>query len=521
MLHNQLDFILADSQSISALVSLLQNKFPVRVQDETVHYRVFYDTFDWRLTKNGSVLEKHEGGMSDKIYWQADKHEKLKIQLGLRKVPRLASELPASEFRQQLQSVISVRELSPQIKIKIKRLPLLVLDKHEKVVVRLNVDVYWYSPSKLRAARVLDRHLIIQPVKGFAKPFQQVEALFLAKKLQPAQDNLLKLALLVKGVNITEYTTELDLMLDPEMSAELALKRILLRLLEILRQNTSGDIKGRDIQFMHDYRVSIRKTRTALKQINDVLPQAVSTKYQKFFSMLGKLTTPVRDLDVFLLQLENYQRDFSESEQQQLQALGEYLLLSRAEAQKKFVEMLKSSQYRKNIKQWHDYLEHSGTESFPPDKPSMAVYKLADELLWNVYQQTIKQGNAITSKSKASALHELRKTFKKLRYLMEFFLSIYPAGKMAELITALKALQEKLGKFNDLDVHVGIVKGFIKQSINDDAIKACRQMIKNLQQQQHKTRVEFAGSYAVFSSSDNQNKARKIFVDYHRGGNKR
>jgi len=521
MLHNQLNFVIPESQSISALVSLLQSKFPVRVQAETVHYRVFYDTFDWRLTKNGALLEKHENGLSDRIYWRADKHDKLKIQLGLRKVPRLASELVAGKFRQQLQSVIAVRELTPCIRIKVKRLPLLVLDKHEKVVLRLNFDVYWYSPSRLRAARVLAKRLMVQPVKGFVKPFQQVEALLSKKKLHPAQDNLLKLALLVKGVNITEYTTRLNLILDPDMSAEQALKKTLLRLLEILRQNTSGTISGRDTQFMHDYRVSIRKTRTALKQINDVLPQAVSTKYKKFFSMLGQLTTPVRDIDVFLLQLESYQQDFSKSEQQQLQALAEYLLLARAEAQKKFIERLKSSQYRKNIKQWHDYLEHTGTESFPPDKPSMAVYKLADELLWHVYQQAIKQGNAITSKSKANTLHELRKTFKKLRYLMEFFLSIYPAGKMAELITALKALQEKLGKFNDLDVHVGIVKGFIKQSINEDAIKACRQKIKNLQQQQLKTRVEFADSYAVFSSSDNQKKVRKIFVDYHRGGNKR
>ncbi len=519
MLHSQLDFVIPENQSISELVSLLQNNFPVRVLAETVNNRVFYDTFDWRLYKNGSVLEKHEDGQPGKIYWRAGKHGKLKIQLGLRKVPRLASDLADCEFRQQLQSVISVRELTPRIKIKVKRLPLVVLDKHEKVVVRLNFDVHWYSPSRLRAARVLGKRLRIQPVKGFARYFQQIEALFLAEKLYPAQDNMVKLALLVKGVNIAEYTTRLNLMLDPDMPAEQALKKILLRLLEILQQNTSGSINGRDTQFMHDYRVSIRKTRTALKQINDVLPQAVSTKYKKFFSMLGKLTTPVRDLDVFLLQLESYQRDFSKSEQQQLQALREYLLLSRAEAQKKYIEVLKSSQYRENIKQWSDYLEHSGMESFPPDKPSMAVYKLADELLWGAYQQAIKQGSAISRNSKAKTLHELRKTFKTLRYLMAFFLSMYPAGKMGELITALKALQDKLGKFNDLDVHIGIVKGFIKQSINEDAIKVCRQMIKNLQQQQYKTRAEFADSYAVFSSSDNQKNVREMFVDYHRGDN--
>ncbi|NOQ90653.1 MAG: CHAD domain-containing protein [Gammaproteobacteria bacterium] len=516
MSHNQLDFVIPENQSISELVSLLQNNFTVRVLAEAVNHRVFYDTFDWRLYKNGSVLEKYEDGQFSKIYWRAGKHGKLKIQLGLRKVPRLASELAAGEFRQQLQSVISVRELTPRIKIKIKRLPLVVLDKKEKVVVRLNFDEYWYSPSRLRAGRVLSKRLTIKSVKGYLKNYQQVEVFFLAMKLHPAQNNLMKLALLVKGVSPGEYTTKLNLMLDPDMSAEQALKKILLRLLEILRQNTTGSINGKDTEFMHDYRVSIRKTRTALKQINDVLPHEVSEKYKKFFSILGKLTTPVRDLDVFLLQLESYQRDFSKSEKQQLQALREYLLLSRVDSQKEYVEVLKSSRYRENIKQWRDYLEHSWTESFPPDKPSKAIYKLADELLWDIYQQAIEQGNAIVNNSKAEALHELRKTFKKLRYVMEFFRSIYPAGKMRVLIQTLKTLQDSLGEFNDLDVHVGIVKGFIKQSVNEDAIKVCEQMIINFEQQQHKIRARFADSYADFSSSDNQNQFQQMFVDYHR-----
>lgn len=517
MLHNQPYFVIPENQSISELISLLQNSFTVCVLAETVINRVFYDTFDWLLYKNGSVCEMQDDGRSSRIYWRADRNAKLNMQLGLRKVPQLAGDLPACEFRQQLQSVISVRELNPRIKIKIKRQPLTVLDKNEKVVVRLNFDECWYRPSRLRAANVIGRGLTIKSVKGYLKDYRRVEAFFLAMQLHPAQDNMVKLALAASGVSAGEYTTRLNLILDPDMSAEQALKKILLRLFEIMRQNTSGCIKGRDIKFMHDYRVSIRKTRSALKQISDVLPQAVSTKYNNFFSMLGKFTGPVRDLDVFLLLLEGYQQNLKESEQQQMQALREYLLLSRAEAQKKFVEKLKSSSYHENIKQWHDYLEHSGTESFPPDKPSKAIYKLADELLWDIYQQTLAQGDAITENSKAEALHELRKTFKKLRYLMEFFRSIYPAGKVRELLKALTDLQDTLGEYNDLDVHIGIVKGFINQSNNEDAINACEQMIIILQQQKHKTGRMFKDRYVTYSSSDRQKKFSEMFVDYHRG----
>ena len=136
----QLDLVAPADQGFPELLASFKNNFSVNLQAEIVNYRVFYDTFDWRLYNNGAVLEVHEAGQSRRIYWRADKNGDLKIQLGLRRVPQLASDLAECEFRRQLQSVISVRELVPRIKIKIKRLPLVVLDKNKKVVVRLSFD---------------------------------------------------------------------------------------------------------------------------------------------------------------------------------------------------------------------------------------------------------------------------------------------------------------------------------------------------------------------------------------------
>jgi len=516
MLLDQHSFVIPDTQDISELVSILQTSFPARLLAETAVNRVFYDTFDWRLYKNGSALEKHEEGKSRKIYWRAGKQDKLKIQLGLDKVPHLASELPAGDFRQQLESVIAVRELKPRVKIRIKRHPLVVLDDNEKVVVRLTLDKYLYSPSKTRAARVLGQRLTLKPVKGYLSEYHRVEALLQPLKLYPAQDNMMKLALVAKGISAGEYTTKLNIMLDPDMSAEQALKKILLRLLEILQQNTAGCINGKDTEYMHDFRVSIRKTRSALKQVRGVLPDDVTTKYQKFFSMLGKLTNPVRDLDVLLRKLESYQQDLSKSERKHLLALAEYLSDSRAEAQKKFVEVLKSSQYRENIKQWRDFL-NSTSENLSAENAGKAVYKLADELVWEVYQQAIEQGNAIDDESSAETLHELRKTFKKLRYLIEFFQSLYPTQKLRIITHALTVLQDNLGELNDLNVHAEMIKEFIKQCDNEDAIKASAQIIKTLENQLQNTRTEFDDCYADFSSDDNMNNFREMFIDYHKG----
>ena len=388
-----------------------------------------------------------------------------------------------------------------------------MLDKHDKVVVRVNFDEHWFYPSKIRAGTVLGKRIVIKLVRGYEGEFNRVVEYFQPMELREAQDNMLKLALAESGMSTTEYTTKLNLFLDPEMPAEEALKQILLRLLEIMQQNTAGCIRGRDTEFMHDYRVSIRKTRSALTQIEKVFPQGKVTVFNKFFSGLGKLTNPVRDSDVFLLKLESYARDMRKSSRGHLQPLRDYLAQARMQAQKKFVATIKSPEYRSSIKEWREYLVSSEPTIPPLENSDRPVYKLADELIWNMYQLALEEGNAITDATAAEALHELRKTCKKLRYLMEFFQSLYPASRVRELIQALKGLQDNLGVFNDLHVHMHMLKKFIKQSSDADANKACRQMIALLEQGQQKTRNRFAESYAAFSSAENQSEFRDLFVD--------
>ena len=513
---NSLEFVIPGNQDLQEIVASLQNSFSVRVHDETVCHRVFYDTFDWRLYNSGAVLEVHEGeGPNQRIYWRAGKEDELRIHPGLKHVPHFASELPPCEFQQQLQSAISVRELLPRINIKIKRLPLTIVDANDKVVVRLNLDEYWFYPSKTRAGIVLGKRLTIKAVKGYRKAFEQVEAFFIPMDLPPAQDNMMKLALAESGKSTGEYTTKLNLFLDPDMPAEEALKEILSRLLEIIQQNTAGSIKGRDTEFMHDYRVAIRKTRSALTQIENVLQPDIASRYNEFFSGLGKLTNPIRDHDVFMLKMESYENGVEKSLRNDLQPLRTYLEESRATAQQKFIETVKSAEYRQAINDWSEYLHNPDAADPRPDNAAVAVYKLANKLIWDMYNLVLEEGNNINDDADADALHELRKSCKKLRYLMEFFQSLYPARRIRELIEALKGLQDNLGTYNDIDVHIGILNHFLEQCSDNNASKACKKLIKHLEQKQVKTRSRFAAKYALFSSTENQDEFRELFVTGH------
>jgi CHAD domain-containing protein len=324
----------------------------------------------------------------------------------------------------------------------------------------------------------------------------------------------MKLALIATDVSTDEYSTSLILRLDPEISAEQVLKEIILRLLEIMRQNTAGCIRGRDTEYMHDYRVAIRKIRVALKQLRQLEPQAAISDYMSFFSTLGRLSNPVRDLDVFMLQLEAYQPHFEQQGWQQLQPLRDYLLSSRAAAQKTLVKELKSSRYRENLKNLRHYLEQDEAGDNTHGRPERTVRELADEKLWAINQSVLEQGKTINN-SDAETLHDLRKTFKQLRYLIEFFRGLYPAVELRVLSQTLIDVQDDLGEFNDRHNQAGMVKAFIEQNDDEDAIKASEQIMKILRQQQDEAGRRFKTSYKAYSSSRSQKKLKEMFVEYY------
>jgi CHAD domain-containing protein len=517
MKNADLEISLPVDQNLPDLLASFQDSFAVGTLPGTVCHRFFYDTFDWLLYNNGAVLEVHENGQARRIYWRPDPGSTLKIQLGLKQVPQLASDLPDSRFRRELQSVISVRELIPRIEVKINRLPLVVLDPQDRAAVHIDLDEYRYVPSGTVAGAILDKRVTIKPVKGHTDDFDRVEAFFHPLQQDRVPENVFTLALAESGKSTTEYSNKLNLSLEPEMTAEQALKLVLLRLLDILQQNTAGSIRGRDIEYMHDFRVSIRKTRSALTQVEQVLPLDKTALYNKFFAGLGKLTNPVRDLDVFLLTLDKYRKWLKKPARRSMEPVQRYLAHTREAAQQEFIKTLDTREYRDRVGEWREYLESSRPTRPPLENTQTPVGRLAGELIWDMYRLALDEGNVITDESRAEALHELRKTCKKLRYLMEFFQSLYPAKNIRELIQAMKALQDNLGEFNDLHVHAVILKKFIRQSDDKRANKACKQLIKALKRAQAKTRSRFAERYAAFASTENQNRFMELFADSRTG----
>ena len=121
----------------------------------------------------------------------------------------------------------------------------------------------------------------------------------------------------------------------------------------------------------------------------------------------------------------------------------------------------------------------------------------------------IKDGDYILTHTQDELLHALRIECKKLRYLMEFFTSLFPRKKMTRLIKQLKRLQDNLGEFNDLSVQQEYLMHMAEELPIDEArsrkaLVATGYLVENLGYKQKRVKANFADTFTEFASPANQ-----------------
>ena len=107
----------------------------------------------------------------------------------------------------------------------------------------------------------------------------------------------------------------------------------------------------------------------------------------------------------------------------------------------------------------------------------------------------------LNAESDEEDVHDIRKEFKKLRYLIEFFIELLPRKRTARLIKRLKNLQITLGQFNDYCVQIEFLS-----SVSDDRqiemTKAVSGLIAILHRGKIETRNQVEAALAHFFTDE-------------------
>jgi CHAD domain-containing protein len=431
--------------------------------------------------------------------------------------PGFVKDLPAGPFRDDLAGIIEMRRLLPIVEIESGGSALRVLDADEKTVARIELEVVSVTVPRTRTkARALPPRIRIVPVTGYDRAREEV-ARIVEQEIGLRRDDSDELtrALAAIGKEPGSYTSKLRLTLAPGTRADEAAKQIHRSLLQTMLANEGGLRDDVDSEFLHDFRVSVRRTRSCLGQIKCLFPPEQIETFRTEFAWLGELTGPTRDMDVYLLKMDDYRSTLPESVQRDLRPLEEFLARHQKIEHARLVEGLDSKRYGELVRSWGEFLEAA-----LPDDPALPnatrpIREVASERIARCLKRVLKKGRAIRDDSPAEKLHRLRIECKKLRYLLEFFRSLSDPGDVEPLVKSLKRLQDNLGDFNDLEIQQETLKRFAREMVEEDcatveSLMAMGRLVERLEDRQARERARFARCFAAFDDRANRERATRV-----------
>jgi CHAD domain-containing protein len=475
----------------------------------------FYDSFDWRLHRAGLSLRLEQPSRRPAKLCCARQGTGEEDCQDVAAVPRFADDLPAGRLRTRLQQVGGIRALLPLVTLRGWRYRYAVRNEDGKMVARCFLE-QWRPASRRYAGSAPVGLVRLEPLRGYEADTAAVAELLRGEELERTGIDLLQTALELVGRVADDYSSKLDVKLQPEEDAVVAVRRLLRSQVDVMRANEAGIRHDLDSEFLHDFRVAVRRTRSALSQIKGIFAEPALAPFRDGFAWLGAVTGPKRDLDVHLLQFPEQQRLLAPGQSADLLPLRLLLEQQQAAAGAEVVAALKSARYRRLMRYWQTFLDQGGTE-FDGANARQPAAGVANSRIWRVYRRVRREGRAISADSPPADLHELRKSCKKLRYLMEFFQSLYPRNKMRRAISHLKDLQENLGQYQDQTVQLANLRRHSEElaarggEIPVPTLLAIGALMDRIAGAHQQTRAGFARRFAAFYTPANHRLFRELF----------
>jgi CHAD domain-containing protein len=503
------------------------------------------DTFDWRLHKAGLTLEyvPRRGGSELRLSgagadadadrgkaatqlvtgWQASR-------------PHLLASLAGGPVGTRVAPLVAPRALIPVVATSTVTAVYRLLNEDSKTVARLLIDRSSVARGVGQQTVPLPPRLTIAEVRGYLGQARRATRLIVAVPgIAPAGTLLVADALRAVGRRPGDYSNKVDASISADMPVGAAAAAILLRLLDTIEANVDGTLKDIDTEFLHDLRVSVRRSRSALKLFGDALGLAEEELafFAAEFKWVGDLTTPTRDLDVHLLDFEETARGLAAAKPDDLEPFRVYLEQRRRKEFRALARGLRSARFTGLIGRWRARLGSIQQGSAVPAGVSRGrsgqdheaaggtAGLLVAERTRVAFAKVARRGVAITADTPAEALHDLRKRCKELRYALEFFAPLYDAAGYAKVVGDLKRLQDCLGEFQDTEVQIGEIRVLAAAMLAAHeapavTLLAMGEVTAGLAARQRAARADFERRFAAFADVDGQRRMSALLRGRYR-----
>jgi CHAD domain-containing protein len=506
-------FFLDPDLTPSDVLQGVEETFPLEIQEQSTEHLTYFDTFDWRLSRAGLTFAASPSGKSFRLTLLTGDGRILKTRT--REVPRFAADLPGGPFREALQSAARIRRMLPKAEAVWRGELFSVLNEDGKTVVRLFVLEGEASLPSNGTREPLPPRIRLLPLKGYEEELNRVSS-FLQESFPVRSEGRGELSVVLRALGQRPRDRSAGFDLDLDISAADAAREIHLELLGTMLVNQEGISKDWDPEFLHDFRVALRRTRSILSQLKGVFPRSVVSYYGEEFQWLGGVTGPTRDLDVYLMNIPAYRAALTEDAQGKLEPLVQFLEKKKKEEHGLLLESFGSQRFTNLMGGWQTFLVNPLPDDADLPNARRPIREVASERIWRAYEKILKTGKKADPGTSPEALHRLRINCKKLRYLLTCFRSLYPGDALDPLIKELKRLQDHLGGFNDLQVQREAIKSSAEEMIAAETcppptLLAMGQLMGQLEAHQALEREAFRKRFRRYSRAANRTSFQLLF----------
>ena len=422
------------------------------------------DTHDWALWQAGYSLEQALCDRQTRCVLYQRRSGAMQGMVTTT-MPRFIWQMPPSPLRDRLAPLWGSRAL----------LPLLHLTRHATCWQRFDDDgkllvtatCHRFTTSEGEAVGCW---LQLQPCRGYHDALAPIQ-----RRLRqqagwlPSKQGVLAQLLAQFGM---APPVAKPLTFDRTTTAAVALKKAMRHQRAIMEAQQQGIIDAVDTEFLHRYRVALRRMRSLLIIAKPMMPPGIHRQLTNHCKQLAALTTPARDADIYWLNMVTGSgsgeeklaqlRHFNQWLQQRQQAAYRALCLAFAQP--------------------HDAATWKLLKEWKPKKGGgrQPARQMVDRSLHHQFQRLLRDSDAITQSTSDKRLHKLRKQIKHLRYTLECFASLLPAKRRERALHQLKTVQRHLGMLQDICVQQQLLREFSATLDNHDSPESSRHIIQEI-----------------------------------------
>ncbi len=442
---------------------LLQNHYQVSISRHEQTALTFWDTFEWGMWFGGYLLYS-----SENIYhlcklkdgWLGDEicSEVTDI------LPRFKEDFKTGRMQKILTGILGIRGLATVFEGTLNQLQLEIRNDYGKIICRLDCSTI----SSKRAGNEKPPYSCcrVTPLMGYEAESGNIIKLLARYQTDESQEGPLELLFKQMGRKPCRYTLRPVFGLDFKTPAREATGKIVRSIFSIALSNLPGLLSDIDTEFLHDYRICIRKIRSLLALIKGVYPDGAVSDIRTQLGEMARSTNRLRDLDVYLLARGEYLEMLPPQLRPALYSMFDEVAAERKLEVKNLVLDIQSAAYQNTIEGIESFF--SETEMHGPSlSADIPVGQLVFRQMYRRYKKICRMARAIDAYTADEMLHQLRIECKKLRYLMEFFRELIDDTDIVAMQKILRSLQEILGEFNDTSVQQKTILGYFNSKRDD------------------------------------------------------